>query len=225
MQTARGFTLIELLVVIAIIAILAALLFPVFVRAKHRAHLTQCISNLRQLVVALRLYADDSDATYPLMALVDGAGNHTRWVNGLGEYARSDELFACPYNRVYTDAASRPEPRAPWPETSYYYCAYALGGSRDLEIRRPSNTIILMDGWFFEGEGGPQGRNYPMYFSPWATPQVLADWCNALPTTYVDAGQLERMHSHNGGLVVTFVDAHAKWVTTAQPEQFTLSGQ
>jgi len=65
-RTGAGFTLIELLVVIAIIAILAAILFPVFAQAREKARQTTCLSNLRQLGLGLRLYATDYDGTYPL---------------------------------------------------------------------------------------------------------------------------------------------------------------
>ncbi|HEY3414661.1 MAG TPA: prepilin-type N-terminal cleavage/methylation domain-containing protein [Armatimonadota bacterium] len=61
----RGFTLIELLVVIAIIAILAAILFPVFAKARERAKQTECLNNLKQFGVAFRTYADDSDGYMP----------------------------------------------------------------------------------------------------------------------------------------------------------------
>ena len=61
----RGFTLIELLVVIAIIAILAAILFPVFVTVKERARMANCTSNMRQIAMALFVYYDDYDAVYP----------------------------------------------------------------------------------------------------------------------------------------------------------------
>ena len=61
----RGFTLIELLVVIAIIAILAAILFPVFSRARDRARLASCVSNMRQILLAERMYSDDYDGLYP----------------------------------------------------------------------------------------------------------------------------------------------------------------
>ncbi len=65
MQRKSGFTLIELLVVIAIIAILAAILFPVFAQAREQARKTTCLSNLKQLGLGLFMYAQDYDETFP----------------------------------------------------------------------------------------------------------------------------------------------------------------
>jgi len=64
-RSRNGFTLIELLVVIAIIAILAAILFPVFARAREKARQTSCLSNLKQLSLAILMYAEDYDETLP----------------------------------------------------------------------------------------------------------------------------------------------------------------
>ena len=99
----KGFTLIELLVVIAIIAILAAILFPVFARARAKAQQTNCISNLKQIALALRMYASDYDSKLPT-----AAQNHQWWnpgyvsssyytgVSKMGPYVKENEIFSCP---------------------------------------------------------------------------------------------------------------------------------
>jgi len=69
MRTRKGFTLIELLVVIAIIAILAAILFPVFAQARRKARTAACLANLKQLQLALLMYSDDYDETFPPVKL------------------------------------------------------------------------------------------------------------------------------------------------------------
>ena len=90
-----GFTLIELLVVIAIIAILAAILFPVFAQARESARMTACLSNMKQMGLSLRMYSQDYDETYPNIRLVDFA---SVWKNGLLPYQKNTEIFACPSN-------------------------------------------------------------------------------------------------------------------------------
>lgn len=93
-----GFTLIELLVVIAIIAILAAILFPVFARAREKARETSCLSQLRQLGLALHMYAQDYDEMFPFDSYI---GNpHPMLVNGLSPYVKNRNLFYCPSARA-----------------------------------------------------------------------------------------------------------------------------
>jgi prepilin-type N-terminal cleavage/methylation domain-containing protein/prepilin-type processing-associated H-X9-DG protein len=85
-----AFTLIELLVVIAIIAILAAILFPVFGRARENARRTSCVSNMKQMGLGVSMYAQDNDGRYPMSS---GA---QRWPNYIQPYIKSRQLFVCP---------------------------------------------------------------------------------------------------------------------------------
>ncbi|HVF10500.1 MAG TPA: DUF1559 domain-containing protein [Abditibacteriaceae bacterium] len=94
---ARGFTLIELLVVIAIIAILAAILFPVFARARENARRAACQSNLKQIGLSVQQYAQDNDEKYlPLQAASAVPPNDMTFVNMLEPYTKSTQVFMCP---------------------------------------------------------------------------------------------------------------------------------
>jgi prepilin-type N-terminal cleavage/methylation domain-containing protein/prepilin-type processing-associated H-X9-DG protein len=92
----RGFTLIELLVVIAIIAILAAILFPVFARARENARRASCQSNLKQIGLGLAQYTQDYDEAFPLR---DAGGTVGNWGQLLQPYIKSTQLFKCPSNQ------------------------------------------------------------------------------------------------------------------------------
>ena len=87
----RGFTLIELLVVIAIIAILAAILFPVFARAREKARQTSCLSNVKQIGLGFTMYFQDYDETVPGARLnIDG------WTGMVTPYVKNEQIFTCP---------------------------------------------------------------------------------------------------------------------------------
>src|SRR3954462_467000 len=90
-RSAQGFTLIELLVVIAIIAILAAILFPVFARARENARRTSCLSNLKQIGLGIMQYTQDFDETLPVY---DYPPNGTHgWSNAIEPYLKSAQIF------------------------------------------------------------------------------------------------------------------------------------
>jgi len=93
-QTGRnyGFTLIELLVVIAIIAILAAILFPVFAKVREKARQTSCLSNEKQLGLAFAQYEEDFDETTP----PDSWNNPNGWAGAINSYVKSTGVYKCP---------------------------------------------------------------------------------------------------------------------------------
>lgn len=146
----KGFTLIELLVVIAVIAILAAILFPVFVSATERARATACASNMRQIGIGMQLYLDDWHGCYPDHTSVGlPYTGHTydstiggQWIklfehryrdrNGvpagigkvLSKYVKSIRVFKCP-----SEWKNRPRPDVdflPYDEGSTYYLKHAM---------------------------------------------------------------------------------------------------
>lgn len=91
----RAFTLIELLVVIAIVAILAAILFPVFAQARERARMTACLSNCKQLGLGLAMYGQDYDETYPN---IRRTGYSFNWKNAIMPYLKNKQIMSCPSN-------------------------------------------------------------------------------------------------------------------------------
>lgn len=106
----RGFTLIELLVVIAIIAILAAILFPVFAQAREAARKTSCASNLKQIGLGIMQYVQDYDETYPcnwvsgLWQTQPAPGLNAKWMDLIQPYVKNDGIFNCPSDANKTRA-------------------------------------------------------------------------------------------------------------------------
>lgn len=128
----RGFTLIELLVVIAIIAILAALLFPVFAAARERARITTCASNLRQLGMSSRMYSQDNDEQLYRDTLLYNP--HRGLVLAWTPYLRNDRVFYCP-SASSSDSPTVFYSPANWTagNLSYLYFNY----SADTNAQRP----------------------------------------------------------------------------------------
>ncbi len=158
----KAFTLIELLVVIAIISILAAILFPVFARARENARRVSCVSNLKQIGLGVVMYAQDNDGRYPMASNTDGSGR--RWPDYIYPYVKSAQIFICPSVNS-TDVAARgpawattPTPTGPTGNYfGYGYNYQYLGNSRtpsranfpftatDSAVSAPAQTVAIAD--------------------------------------------------------------------------------
>lgn len=120
-----AFTLIELLVVIAIIAILAAILFPVFAQAREKARQTSCLSNMKQVNLSVMMYTQDYDETFPIHGLFDfdnqfgGTGGPQGWMRKIAPYMKNLQVTWCPSDSGPTVAYDRIQ-GVPWgPMESY----------------------------------------------------------------------------------------------------------
>src|SRR6201992_2386276 len=98
MKVKYGFTLIELLVVIAIIAILAAILFPVFAKAREKARQISCLSNMKQLGLGIMQYEQDSDEVHVPWLAQGANGANFGWQDLIYPYVKSTQVYVCPDN-------------------------------------------------------------------------------------------------------------------------------
>jgi prepilin-type N-terminal cleavage/methylation domain-containing protein/prepilin-type processing-associated H-X9-DG protein len=170
-----AFTLIELLVVIAIIAILAAILFPVFAQAREKARQAACLSNTKQMATGIMMYIQDYDEMYPLgmvkhptagwLAYADvpadwdsATGSNwarmseSMWANSIQPYIKNYDVLRCP-NAGQEDRPAGwnfAAPRKPWANVSYTYNVLLTELSQ-AGINQSANVIMLLE---------PQGKRY-----------------------------------------------------------------
>ncbi|HAH85909.1 MAG: DUF1559 domain-containing protein [Armatimonadota bacterium] len=194
----KGFTLIELLVVIAIIAILAAILFPVFAKAREKARQTGCSSNLKQLANSMLMYAQDYDERFPDLVVKDSDGKDVSWSNLLVPYiggAKWDDILSCPsVSKAQAKAANLGGNL-----TFYGYNYYYLGYYRLADIANPSETVMLCD----IGVKDDGTITYPHHVNR--------------PSHATYGGICRPASRHNDGCNIAWVDGHVKWMKVAAP--------
>src|SRR5947209_17800124 len=199
----NGFTLIELLVVIAIIAILAAILFPVFAQAREQARKSACLSNEKQIALAISMYRQDWDSQGPFAGWPTTLVLYTQdWQFSIQPYLKNMQILRCPSDK--SSYADRP--------VSYLYNNMMAPNRQpviEAQLNAPADVVMLWDGY------GPKqspvqktltpvdGVTYPVNFyreySAWGDlAEYLADPADGLPR-------------HSGGGNVIDMDLHARW--------------
>lgn len=190
----RGFTLIELLVVIAIIAILAAILFPVFAKAREKARQTSCLSNVKQLALGMLMYAQDFDEIIPSYATRACHFNRS-WYQNLDPYLKNTQILDCPStaNKAYpTDYG-----------INYYHVGGCGAGGNSLSyIKYPAESLMLVD-----------ARCQPLTACGYPLVYCRIHWN---PVDAARAWNGIAANQHNEGANCAFVDGHAKWLGQAR---------
>ncbi|MFO7947968.1 MAG: DUF1559 domain-containing protein [Armatimonadota bacterium] len=207
----RGFTLIELLVVIAIIAILAAILFPVFARAREKARQSSCLSNLKQMGLAFQMYSQDYDEMFCDALMGRDTGDSSRyvtWYENMQPYMKNTQILVCPSSRQSIGYGAVREvigyagnlgydsgEWAPYPDPQQNGYGVSLAG-----MQRPAENVLVCD-----------STNYTCVRDYWdrtdnsshPTVEKAEEYNNAY---YVVDSR------HNEGANAAFADGHAKWL-------------
>jgi len=188
MRRKSGFTLIELLVVIAIIAILAAILFPVFAKAREKARQSACTSNGKQIMTAFNMYMQDYDGM--MGSWLPRSVQPTEWdgVVQLEPYIKNRNIWLCPSGpyRSIPDLGGtcRSHP------TVYAMCVSLLGGPETC-VQDPGGTILMAE------------RDVACSFL------FPCDTCHGWSDTVNNM-----VGYHSGGCIAGFLDGHSKWMKT-----------
>lgn len=212
MKRNAGFTLIELLVVIAIIAILAAILFPVFAKAREKARQTACTSNMKSLGTAIMMYSQDYDEMYPF-AYLDRtyAGEaFSHWFVNLQPYIKNEEVYLCPSapsTNVYIGNYSSNRGIMP-----YHHAGSLTAAMSTASITAPAEIYAIFDGSYFSLANTDLGLN-----GMWDAWLPGAGGFNGQP--FIGANTAYKADymggRHNEGINMAFADGHVKFLKSS----------
>ncbi|MCE5200360.1 MAG: prepilin-type N-terminal cleavage/methylation domain-containing protein [Armatimonadota bacterium] len=217
MYRKRGFTLIELLVVIAIIAILAAILFPVFTSVKEKGRQTACLSDMMQLAKGFRMYLDDKDGRFPSPSPLYDSGSYNSVNYTYDDVLKSGWLYYD--SRVEFNLSDTIQKSGIFPyvkNAAVYQCpgdkakrkglngiSYSMNSQfwwiRESDVRRSAKTVMLID----EGKGA--------YSISKRRSQYLNDGCFGVSLADPESGDLPS-DQHCGGGNFGWADGHCTWV-------------
>ena len=202
----QGFTLIELLVVIAIIAILAAILFPVFARARENARKSSCMSNLKQISTGMMMYVQDYDERFMnghySVTQIDGSAF---WFERVLPYVKNAQVFTCPSAPQAVNFHSWGNP----PNFAGKVIKYGVTGAA---VARSATTTYALAEFTHPAETALVGDSYHQYPNG-AAQYAAANECNGTPGCSCGTARPanEANARHMGGSNLGFCDGHVKW--------------
>jgi prepilin-type N-terminal cleavage/methylation domain-containing protein/prepilin-type processing-associated H-X9-DG protein len=219
-KCARAFTLIELLVVIAIIAILAAMLLPALSAAKQRAWTTSCNSNLHQVGLGMRMFADDNNEYYPesgadiYWGAVDMTTGKPSWLEQIFPYVGNTNAYDCPGN-----VQLPPNLRGPFNYFNGCNAAYvATGGFAPVK----SSTIMFPSAFVLSGDtAGTLNNGAGLQFDPLDADKD--DYSQNCVGGAAAPAITEYWQIHSKGQNVMFADGHSQWYKGYNPGDMTFA--
>jgi prepilin-type N-terminal cleavage/methylation domain-containing protein/prepilin-type processing-associated H-X9-DG protein len=201
-----GFTLIELLVVIAIIAILAAILFPVFAQARERARAATCLSNMKQIGLGMRMYLDDNDGSWPFSWYNQAQYG---WDVAIYPYTKNTKIFACPSNPQLPENGTVAGWKGYSGPLSGMVRSYAMNGTvssdqrttpvNEASIDTPADVIMVLETTDWNYLKTPRPPDHETY----VTNKNAV--CQHVP-----------FNIHQNGANYLFADTHARWAKVEQ---------
>ena len=218
MGSRRAFTLIELLVVIAIIAILAALLLPALSAAKQKAWTTGCNSNLHQIGLAMRMFADDNSELYPESggdvhwAANDPGTGKPGWSEQVFPYVGNTNAFNCPGNVQLPQQYQGP---------FNYFNGTRAAFLAARSFASVKSTTILFPAAFVLGGDTAGTAAGPVMFDPLDADKD--DYTQNCVGGAADESQTEYWQIHRRGQNVMFADGHSKWYKSYAAGDMTFS--